>query len=229
MLFKIINRFLYNDFTKEILENVDKNKKYITVFDVGCFVGDFSKNLKKKLNKYKTSFYLFDPNPDLELEKWKYFRLAFSDKKGFQNYNFNTFFPASGSSLSTVTKNDRLWNFTRRIITLNLSKKFITLKVQTDTLDNFCKKKNIFHINILKIDVEGSDFKFLNGAKKTLKKTDLIQFEILDEKKKFSSKLKRIKSFLKKYGFKLNKIENIWSLGTLSNMKAMTALFIKEK
>ena len=64
---------------------------------------------------------------------------------------------------------------------------------------------------------------------KTLKKTDLIQFEILDEKKKFSSKLKRIKSFLKKYGFKLNKIENIWSLGTLSNMKAMTALFIKEK
>ena len=51
MLLKIINRFLYKDFTKEILENVDKNKKYITVFDVGCFVGNFSKNLKKKLNK----------------------------------------------------------------------------------------------------------------------------------------------------------------------------------
>jgi len=229
MLYKIINRFLYNDFTKEILENVDKNKKYITVFDVGCFVGNFSKDLKKKLNKYKTSFYLFDPNPDLELKNWKYFRLAFSDKKGFQNYNFNTFFPPSGSSLSAVSKNDWLWSFTRRIITLNLSKKFITLKVQTDTLDNFCKKKNIFHINILKIDVEGSDFQFLNGAKKTLKKTDLIQFEILDKKKKFNGKLKRIKSFLKKYGFKLNKIENIWSLGTLSNMKAMTALFIKEK
>ena len=47
MLFKIIHRFIQNDFTKEILDKVDKNKKYITVFDVGCFVGNFSKNLKK--------------------------------------------------------------------------------------------------------------------------------------------------------------------------------------
>lgn len=53
------------------------------------------------------------------------------------------------------------------------------LEIETTTLDEFIKSKSIEHISLVKIDVEGHDFKVLQGAEKTLKEehVDVLQFE----------------------------------------------------
>ena len=217
-----------NDFTKYIAEEINKGDKTdINIFDVGCFQGNFSRSLKEKLNQ-QAKYFLFDPNPNLVLKDFDINRLAFSDIKGNQDYHLNNFFPASGSSLNKITKDDKLWNFTRKLVTGNIKKSFSSFSVKTNTLDNFCEENNIKKISVLKIDTEGSEMKVLNGGKNILQKTQIILVEILDTKKNFNQKYLDVNNLLENnYKFKNVKEKNIWSLGTLSNMKAVDALFIK--
>ena len=61
-----------------------------------------------------------------------------------------------------------------------------------------------------------------------LYKTSVILIEVLDEKKKFEEKYQRVIDILEKnYNFSKTLEKRIWSLGTLSNMKAMDILFKK--
>ena len=228
LIYNLVDKFLMNDFSKVISEKVNAyNKENTTIFDVGCFQGNFSRNLKKQLKNY-AQFYLFDPNPNLKLPDFDINQLAFSDSAGKQDYNLNTFFPSSGSSLNKITKEDKLWNFTRKLVTGSVKESFITFPVITNTIDDFCIEKNIKEITVLKIDVEGSEMKVLNGAKEILKNTKIIQVEILDTKKKYEEKYLEVKNLLEnQYNFKIIEEKNIWSLGTLSNMRAVDALFIK--
>ena len=226
LVYKLVDKFLMNDFSKVISEIVNNNsKKEITVFDVGCFQGNFSRSLKKEIKK-KVNFNLFDPNPDLNIEDFQYKKLAFSNDKGLKKYYLNTFFPASGSSLNTIHVKDKLWNFTRKLVTGNLNKQFKCFDVNTDTIDNFCSEKNINYIDILKIDTEGSEIDVLEGAKDMLNKTDIVLIEVLDERKKFREKYRRVIDILEKnHNFNKTLEKRIWSLGTLSSMKAMDILF----
>ncbi len=227
-IYKLVDKFLMNDFSKVISNIINNNsKKEIIVFDIGCFQGNFSRGLKKKI-KEKVKFYLFDPNPNLNITDFEYIKLAFSNDKGYKKYYLNTFFPASGSSLNTIHVKDKLWNFTRKLVTGNLNKQFKSFDVNTDTIDNFCRQKGIVYIDILKIDTEGSEIEVLEGAKEMLKKTNIVLIEVLDEKKKFKEKYQGVIDILEKnYNFNKTLEKRIWSLGTLSNMKAMDILFKK--
>ena len=61
-----------------------------------------------------------------------------------------------------------------------------------------------------------------------LNKTNIILIEVLDERKKFEEKYERVTGILEKnYNFSKVLEKRIWSLGTLSNMKAMDILFKK--
>ena len=61
-----------------------------------------------------------------------------------------------------------------------------------------------------------------------LNKTSIVLIEVLDEKKKFKEKYQRVIDILEKnYNFNKTLEKRIWSLGTLSNMKAMDILFKK--
>ena len=108
-----------------------------------------------------------------------------------------------------------------------MGKKFKTFVVKTQKLDNFCKSNKISQIDVLKIDVEGSEMEVLMGAKNILKKTKIIQVEILGNKNNFNTKYKKLISFLKKYNFKIISIKSIWSVGILSNMKSKDVLLVK--
>ena len=143
------------------------------------------------------------------------------------NFYLNEFFPSSGSSLKGDTKNDIKWNYTRKIITLSPNKGFKLLKVKTNTIDNFCKKNKITKIDILKIDVEGSEFEVLKGSKKILNQTHLIQLEIYQNKKNFSKIEKKITALLKEYNFKKIKEKKIWSVSLFSNLIGKDVLFVK--
>ena len=233
MNYQIVDKYFQNDFTdliKQILKTKNEKGKVISIFDVGCYVGNFSKKIKDSLkNDYKLNFYLFDPNPNVKHKaEFKFYNIAFSnDDKNNNSLYLNTFFPASGSSLSQIAKNDKLWNFTRKLFLFNFKNKFIEIKIQTKKLDTFCYENNIEHIDVLKIDVEGWGLKVLNGGQKMLKNIDIIQIEILDNKNKFKQQYEAVKTMLEKNKFKLIKEKNILSVSILSNQKACDCLYIK--
>ena len=68
MIYKYVDKFLMNDFSKIILKILKKDYKKITIFDVGCFQGNFSRALKKNL-KIHADFHLFDANPNLIIKE----------------------------------------------------------------------------------------------------------------------------------------------------------------
>lgn len=215
-----------NDFNSEIKHRLDNENPII--FDIGCFNGNFSRKLKKDLKLKKKNFYLFDANPNLKIKEFKYFNEVFSNKIGHRKFNLNTFFPSSGSSLKKTIKDDKLWNFSRRLITLKFNKPFVKINVKTNTLDNFCKIKKIKKVDLLKIDVEGSELDVLRGAKKLLNSVNIIQLEILQRKTKFLHEKKKILILLKKYHFRMIKEKIIPSVGILSNSISEDLLFVKD-
>lgn len=225
ILYNLVDKYLMNDFNDELIKNLNSKKPII--FDVGCFIGNFSRNLKKKLNLKNESFYLFDANPNLKINDFKYKNEVFSNKIKKTNFYLNEFFPSSGSSLKEDTKNDLKWNFTRKLATLSPHKNFKKLKVTTNTMDNFCKKRKIKKIDLLKIDVEGSELEVLEGCKKILNKTNLIQLEIYQKKKNFTKIERKILKLLKSYNFHKIKEKNIWSVSIFSNLKSKDILFVK--
>jgi hypothetical protein len=52
------------------------------------------------------------------------------------------------------------------------------IKVQADTLDNWCKTNKITEIDILWMDAQGAELLVLQGARKILKNTKIIMTEV---------------------------------------------------
>jgi FkbM family methyltransferase len=216
----------------KIVEFLKKEKK-ITVFDIGCYKGSFTQKVLDLLGKKKSRFYLFDANKNVKkyishLIKFKninYNEVALHNKNGKAIYHHNSSFESSGSSLSTIIKDDSFWVLSRKFILKMFflsTKGFSKYTVPTITLDNFVKKEKIKSIELLKIDIEGSEHLMLQGAKNTLKKNKIrtILIEICDKKNIYEKKEKKILSLLKKYDFELIKKNIYLSPSFLSNHKA---------
>ena len=230
ILYNIIDFFFQNSFTFLICRiiNNSKSQKEINVFDIGCYIGNFSREIKKNLNKkLKANFYLFDPNPYIQFNDFNYHCIGISNKITKKMFNYNTFFPSSGSGFNNITRDDKLWNLSRKLVTFNLFKKYKKFTVRTNTLDNYCKQKKIFRIDVLKIDTEGHEFNVLDGAKKILNKTRIIQIEIMSKKRLFEKKFTKINNFLKKYDFKLLKKKKLWIASVFSNIRIVDYLYIR--
>ena len=238
LLYYMFNYILTHSFEREILK-ILKNEKKLVIFDVGCYRGVFTKTMLNLVEKRKYKFYLFDINKNvkkyiaslLKLRNVYYNEIALSNKNGIANYYYNSFFESAGSSLSSIVKNDAKWNFSRKLIFKILfqsSKDFIKYQVSTITLDNFIKKNEIQSIDVLKIDIEGSEYELLKGAKTTLKnnKVKIILVEIIGKKNLYDKKEKTILNFLKKRNYTLIKKANTLSISLFSNIKGGDYLFI---
>ena len=241
LFYYLANYTLQHSFEKEIIKLL-KNEKKLVIFDVGCYRGIFTKTILNLIKKKKYKFYLFDINKNvknyitnlLKLRNIYYNEIALSNKNGVANYNYNRFFESAGSSLSSIVKNDTRWNFSRKLILKILlfrPRSFIKYKVSTITLDSFLKKNKIKSIEILKIDIEGSEYDLLKGAKAALKKNKIkiILVEIVDKKKLYDKKEKKIFNLLKKRNFILKKKANILSISLFSNIKGGDYLFVNNK
>ena len=236
-LYFVLDHFLSNSFHKQITKLV-KNEKKLVIFDVGCYRGTFTKSMLNLIGNKKYKIYLFDINKKvkkyisylLRLKNIYYNEVALSNKNGKANYNYNKFFEAAGSSLSSLVKNEAMWNFTRKLVLLS-RKEFVTYKVHTITLDSFVKKSKIKSIDILKIDIEGSEYELLKGAKNTLNKNKvkIILVEILAKKNFYIKKEKKVLNFLKKRNFALLKKANIPSISLFSNIRGGDYLLVNKK
>ena len=251
IIYKLLHIFISNHNESKITNLLFKNKKYlknknsspIIVFDVGCFRGDWTKNmlntLKKRTSK-QTFFHLFDVNPKSEIYlnnllkngNIKFNHLALNEEKGEKEFNFNSFFECSGSSLDTIYKNDKGWVRSRKLFlqffSLKKIKDFSKIIVNTDTIDNYCSINNVNEIDILKIDVEGSEKRVLLGAEKTLKKIKIIYTEIVESKDMYSEKEKEIENFLKKNNFYFLEKNHIKNVSFFSNIIAKDNIFINK-
>ena len=237
LIYYILN-YTFHRFEAKIIK-ILKNEKNLVVFDVGCFRGVFTKNILKLTDRKKIKFYLFDINKNTKKyisnlilsRNISYNEVALSDKNGTAEYNYNSFFESSGSSLSSLYRNDAKWISSRKLllkILLQSTKNYVKYRVPTLTLDTFVKKKRIKSIDLLKVDIDGSEYEFLQGAKVTLKenKIKVILIEINDKKKNYKKKEKKIINFLKKRNFTFLKKHMNLTVILLSNLKSGDYLFI---
>ena len=241
IIYYILNYIFFYSLELKIM-NILEDEKKLVIFDVGCFRGTFSRKILHLIKKRKFKFYLFDVNKntkryisDLLLSKhFRFNEVALSNKNGTAEFNYNSFFESSGSSLSPLYRDETKWIFSRKLILkilLQSTKNFIKYKVSTSTLDTFVKKNNIKSIDILKVDIEGSEYEFLKGARNTLKKNKvkIILLEISDKKKNYKKKEKKIINFLEKKKFIFLKKHMNYSVALFSNVKSGDYLFINKK
>jgi FkbM family methyltransferase len=240
IIYYLLHKFSMNDIESNIFKYLSSNEK--NIFDIGCFRGNFTKNIIKNENKIKSNFFLFDPNPNtekylsnlLKKKNIKYFNLAIDNSNTKKTFHLNKFFESSGSSLQSFAKDDKKWKMTRRIFMqlIQPHKKvedFTEIEVETKTLDFFCSENNIDKIDLLKIDAEGNELNILLGSEKLLseKKINIIYVEISERKENFKDKSNEIKRYLTRFGFRLEKSHRIKSLSFLSNLNATDNLFIR--
>ncbi len=157
---------------------LEKLSKYIdkddVVLDVGAFHGDYAKLVFETTGS--RNIFSFEPHPnnfkrlkkeveDLPIEK---FNLGLSDSAGRKkifDYKENP-----GSSHASIDS-------------ANISKlkgePVDELLVDFNTVDSFVAERSIRNIKLMKIDVEGHEYKVLQGASNCIeqKKIDFIQFE----------------------------------------------------
>ena len=117
ILYYILN-LTFHTLDREIIKYLKKDKKLI-IFDVGCYRGVFFQRILKQIKGTKkiSKFYIFDINKNvkkyiyrfLRLKNFFYNEVALSNNNGKAKYNYNSFFESSGSSLSNLYRNDKMW------------------------------------------------------------------------------------------------------------------------
>jgi len=105
------------------------------------------------------------------------------------------------------------------------------VEVDTVTLDEFCDKNGIHHIDILKIDAEGAEMKIFNGARRIFEqnKVDLVYTEVMFVKHyEGGCMYHEIASHLAQYHFSLFDIFNLKHAAN-GQLRYGNAIFLSEE
>lgn len=164
-----------------ISEKLQKKNGETIFFDVGANIGKYTLALQKY--KGNAKIYSFEPNP------YSFQKLT-ENTKHIKNQNIELCECGLSSDtgiLEIITDGDNLSSSHASVhseVYDKLRKPEIQKRIRAlfYSLDDFCMKHNIHHIDLLKIDTEGHELSVLNGAKKMLEsnKIDMIQFEFGD-------------------------------------------------
>lgn len=155
---------------RSILPEICKRGKGV-VFDVGANVGDWSKyclGLTPSLN-----IHLFEPSKatfeKLQRNYWPPNAVLNNFGLGERIEQINLNIAADGSGMNSVYMRHGLKDVTMDSVE----------RIETRTLDDYCKEHRITNIDLLKIDVEGHELAILKGAARMLKEKRIqnIQFE----------------------------------------------------
>jgi FkbM family methyltransferase len=188
------------------LSRIINNLKITSIIDVGSHFGEFIEPIVK--NKKIKFFYMYEP----QKEAFKILKNKFKNKKKFKLFNFaldkkshsKKLYINKLSSSSTMTRYNQNSNYLKfKNYLLNTNKNYIkSYIVKTDTIDNHFKNK-ITRNFLLKLDVEGSEYNVLLGAKKILTKVDYIIIEKQFFNLYRTNSYKLSHKYLNKIGFKI--------------------------
>ena len=204
--YSLVEKYIHFKRIEIFLKNNATFKKPV-IFDVGAYKGDTVKLFSKIFNQAK--IFYFEPNFNsfkillkLKSNRINTFNYALGNKNQSRRMNLSSI--DMTYSLSTLNKNSfylKIKNF----ISNNKNKLKKSDRVRVIKLDNFCKKKRIKKIDIIKIDTEGHEYNVLLGSKKTLSNINYLIIEIQKHKMYKNYSIKKIESILKKNNFVLIK------------------------
>lgn len=141
------------------------------IFDVGANIGEYSELLLKYFSNSKL-IYAFEPAP-------KTFETLSKNSKINLVSKHNIGFGSSEGELKLYKEsaNSPLASVFQRNYNGVIFEEYDLVRIET--IDDFCKKNNIFEILFLKIDVEGFEMEVINGALEMIKsgKIRFLQFE----------------------------------------------------
>jgi len=208
-----------------------QEKKDLLIFDVGAHTGQTLEYYSKHFEE--ASIYSFEPfKESFEIlnKKSKEYPMSKVHNIGFSNQETeSSFYSYIGpdedySQMNSLLEfeNDALleWGFKN-------PKDIEQVSCSFDTLDNFTKNNHINEIDLLKIDVQGAEYKVLEGGVNLLKdkKVDLILMEIIIASNyKDQWDFKSYINFFNKYNYSLYGIYNL-SYGPNKNLLQFDSLF----
>lgn len=150
---------------EEVIETLieSTNKNNLCVFDVGANKGDFISLFEKRLNS-NYEIHAFEPlSSSFHILQSKYGTSKYVKVNncalGRSVGEENIFYEEKHSSLASMTKRD---------ISHDGKKMDKTEKVNVNTIDKYCSKKDVDRIDILKVDVEGHELDVFEGARRML-------------------------------------------------------------
>jgi FkbM family methyltransferase len=140
------------------------------VVDIGCNQGDFVSDIMEV--RQNSIFYCFDINPDCGTA----LKLRFPQSKvNFLNFGLSN--ESGESNFVSQSPYDRKAHLSPKHN--KPSSNVLVKKVKVCTLDEIVSSLGISRIDILKIDTEGHDYRVLLGARESLKKTNIVYFEVM--------------------------------------------------
>jgi FkbM family methyltransferase len=215
LLLNIFNRYHFYK-----INNYLKKFKLINFIDIGAHKGEFFKYFIKK-NKFIKKAILIEPQENkisnlLKMTKKSNMKIIIKNIAIGNSNKQKKFFINQLSSSSTIKNYDKksFWLRFKKIILFFSSKietenkqKFVTVT----TLDKVFKDLNLKKIDFVKIDVEGSEYEVLLGAKKSLHNINYILIE------------KQFTNLYKNYSFK--KIEKLLNKNKFLLIKKFKFIF----
>ncbi|NNF02509.1 MAG: FkbM family methyltransferase [Bacteroidia bacterium] len=179
-----------------VLEELCNIDPQATFFDVGSFIGAYIKIALRKLRP--ESIYAFEPNPELNRRLVELFpdvsinKYALSDREQIGKIkipiiNNSNFAPRATLNTEYVEEGET-------------DRKFYDVEIIS--LDKFRIQKNIDRVDIIKIDVEGHEFKAIKGATEILKKDQPVLIIEIEERHHPQAGTKEIFDFIEDHSYK---------------------------
>ena len=191
----------------ENLINLTKNhlEKNGIILDVGANAGFLSLPFAKYVVP-KGNVYSFEPDSELYDQLHENIKL-----NELQNIHINKLALQDDSHMNTIQlqkrraiHDDGRTNFGLSTIQNNPEYVVGSEFVQTDTVDHFLISNNISNVDLIKIDVEGAEFRVLKGAKYTIRKFHpkiIYEFSRTIDKLTNTKNTKNCFDYLKKFEY----------------------------
>lgn len=157
-----------------VLEYLKHNER-ICIFDIGANIGSWTHSLFEHADKTSSLIvHAFEPCSDT------YSTLT----TNLNSWNLTDNIKSNKLALSSSVSKRPFYSLGTNIGTNSLSppadtSKYTVESVQTETIDSYCLRNNISHIDLIKIDTEGHDMEVIYGGNNMLASgaIDILQFE----------------------------------------------------
>lgn len=163
----------------QILCNLFRRDEKIIIFDVGAHRGESAKSYRKFFDN--AEIYSFEPFKEsfeilqkIDITKFKPFNIGLSDKKSVERFCLNKG-SATNSLLKLTEDAKNTWGGNVALSQAGMVDCHFT------TFDEFCNENSIQHVDFMKIDVQGAEFRVLKGAHAALseKRIKVLQLEVI--------------------------------------------------
>jgi FkbM family methyltransferase len=198
------NRAAYNEFILWVRQSIQLREAEI-VFDVGANHGDFAQAASFCFPRARV--FLFEPlpvlRPVLELQtarnagRWSFHPMALGASEG----HLPLYVDPANDTIGSLAGFSESYNKMHSQPADRSSTAIIDVPIES--LDNFCHRERIRHIDLIKIDVEGFEFAVLDGAAEMLSKTTaaIIEISLIRTARGRPEPLLEMVSRLTQYGF----------------------------